>query len=234
MGSSLPSCVTSISASDQSFHTPPSKPWRRDRPGKVVTLGSMAGTGASSSDGEAKGSWGRGLRVAHRAVRREALCGHLGEKGRRLLAAAEARTVGWGGVERVGGITGLARPTIGRGRDEPGGAAFRARHPARATLAAPRARWPARGEWMARAHRGHGHAMSATAETAEAPGPRYSSVSRITKAWKEALIPTCVEFPSSPLGKGDRAPELMRGKARVASERQTTRNQSLSMRVGII
>ena len=53
------------------------------------------------------------------------------------------------------------------------------------------------------------------------------------RASNDRLIPTCVECNSSQVGKRDRAPELMRGKARVASERQTTRNESLSFRVGI-
>ena len=47
------------------------------------------------------------------------------------------------------------------------------------------------------------------------------------------MIPTCVECTSSRVGKRDRAPELMRGKARVASERQTTRHESYSLRVGM-
>jgi len=50
--------------------------------------------------------------------RYEALYPHLDEKERRLFAAAEARTVGWGGIKLVSEITGLARSTIGRGLDE--------------------------------------------------------------------------------------------------------------------
>ena len=50
--------------------------------------------------------------------RYEALYPHLDEKGRRLFAAAEARTVGWGGIKLVSEITGIARSTIGRGLDE--------------------------------------------------------------------------------------------------------------------
>ena len=50
--------------------------------------------------------------------RYEALYPHLDEKGRRLFAAAEARTVGWGGIKLVSEITGIARSTIRRGLDE--------------------------------------------------------------------------------------------------------------------
>ena len=50
--------------------------------------------------------------------RYEVLYLHLDEKGRRLFAAAEARTVGWGGIKLVSEITGIARSTIGRGLDE--------------------------------------------------------------------------------------------------------------------
>src|SRR6185436_2980649 len=39
----------------------------------------------------------------------------LDERGRRLLAAAEVRTAGWGGLAVVSRITGLARSTINRG-----------------------------------------------------------------------------------------------------------------------
>ncbi len=50
--------------------------------------------------------------------RYEALSPHLDEKARRLFAAAEARTLGWGGIKLVSEITGLARSTIGRGLEE--------------------------------------------------------------------------------------------------------------------
>ena len=50
--------------------------------------------------------------------RYEALHPHLDEKGRRLFAAAEARTLGWGGIKLVSEITGIARSTIGRGLAE--------------------------------------------------------------------------------------------------------------------
>ena len=42
----------------------------------------------------------------------------LDERGRRLFAAAEVRTAGWGGLAIVAGITGLARSTINRGEDD--------------------------------------------------------------------------------------------------------------------
>ena len=42
----------------------------------------------------------------------------LDERGRRLFAAAEVRTAGWGGLAIVSRITGLARSTINRGDDE--------------------------------------------------------------------------------------------------------------------
>jgi hypothetical protein len=42
----------------------------------------------------------------------------LDERGRRLFAAVEARTAGWGGLAAVARITGLALSTIGRGQDD--------------------------------------------------------------------------------------------------------------------
>jgi hypothetical protein len=42
----------------------------------------------------------------------------LDERGRRMLAAAEVRTAGWGGLAVVSRITGLARSTINRGEDD--------------------------------------------------------------------------------------------------------------------
>jgi Rhodopirellula transposase DDE domain len=47
--------------------------------------------------------------------RYEAMRPGLGERERRLLAAAEARTAGYGGVSAVARATGIARSTIGRG-----------------------------------------------------------------------------------------------------------------------
>ena len=40
---------------------------------------------------------------------------HLNEKQRRILAAAEARSLGYGGVQKISEFTGLSRPTIYRG-----------------------------------------------------------------------------------------------------------------------
>jgi len=45
----------------------------------------------------------------------EAMRGSLDERGRRLLAAAEARSAGYGGVSAVMRATGMARSTIDRG-----------------------------------------------------------------------------------------------------------------------
>jgi hypothetical protein len=42
----------------------------------------------------------------------------LDERGRRMFAAGEVRAAGWGGLEAVSRITGLARSTIGRGQKE--------------------------------------------------------------------------------------------------------------------
>ena len=42
----------------------------------------------------------------------------LDERGRRLFAAAEARTAGYGGISAVARATGVARSTIGRGLKE--------------------------------------------------------------------------------------------------------------------
>src|SRR5271169_2385403 len=39
----------------------------------------------------------------------------LDERGKRLFASGEVRAAGWGGLEAVHEITGLARSTIGRG-----------------------------------------------------------------------------------------------------------------------
>ena len=51
-------------------------------------------------------------------ARFETLSPHLDEKGRRLLAAFEARSVGYGGTSRVSEVTGMVRSTIGRGLKE--------------------------------------------------------------------------------------------------------------------
>jgi hypothetical protein len=45
----------------------------------------------------------------------KAMRGRLDERGRRLFAAAEARSAGYGGVSAVARATGIARSTIDRG-----------------------------------------------------------------------------------------------------------------------
>src|SRR6266699_1620346 len=58
--------------------------------------------------------------VDRQAIRRrwEAVGSKLDERGRRMFAAGEALVAGWGGLEAVSEITGLARSTIGRGKKE--------------------------------------------------------------------------------------------------------------------
>lgn len=51
-------------------------------------------------------------------ARFETLAPHLDERARRLFAATEARSAGWGGVAAVSEATGVARSTIGRGLAE--------------------------------------------------------------------------------------------------------------------
>ena len=48
----------------------------------------------------------------------ETIGSKLDERGRRLFAAGELRTAGWGGLAIVSTITGLARSTIDRGKDD--------------------------------------------------------------------------------------------------------------------
>ena len=48
----------------------------------------------------------------------DAVGSKLDERGQRLFAAVEARTAGWGGLAAVSKITGLARSTINRGKDD--------------------------------------------------------------------------------------------------------------------
>jgi hypothetical protein len=43
---------------------------------------------------------------------------HLNERGRRLFAATESNTAGYGGIAAVSRITGIAPSTIGRGRSD--------------------------------------------------------------------------------------------------------------------
>jgi hypothetical protein len=58
--------------------------------------------------------------IDRRAIRRrwDAVGSKLDERGRRLFAAGEVLTAGHGGLVAVSEITGLARSTIGRGRDD--------------------------------------------------------------------------------------------------------------------
>jgi hypothetical protein len=56
----------------------------------------------------------------------------LNERSRRLLAAAEAKTAGYGGVSAASRATGIARSTIGRGLkdlSDPGGLSGVVRRP---------------------------------------------------------------------------------------------------------
>lgn len=43
---------------------------------------------------------------------------HLNERQKRLMAAAQAKALGRGGVTIIAGVTGLARPTIIKGQKE--------------------------------------------------------------------------------------------------------------------
>ena len=52
------------------------------------------------------------------AERYERMQGALNERGRRLFAATEALSIGWGGVAIVARATGIAPSTIGRGKAE--------------------------------------------------------------------------------------------------------------------
>ena len=60
----------------------------------------------------------RDRRDRSRAIRKrwETVGSKLDERGGRVFAAGEVRAAGWGGLEAVSEITGLARSTIGRGR----------------------------------------------------------------------------------------------------------------------
>ncbi|MER9658050.1 hypothetical protein NKJ26_32370 [Mesorhizobium sp. M0152] len=54
-----------------------------------------------------------GIRYRWKTVGRK-----LDERGRRMFAAAEAGTAGWGGLAAVSLITGLAHSMINRGQDD--------------------------------------------------------------------------------------------------------------------
>ena len=51
-------------------------------------------------------------------LRWQAIGAKLDERGRRLFAAAEVTAAGYGGLDIVAEITGLARSTINRGQDD--------------------------------------------------------------------------------------------------------------------
>jgi hypothetical protein len=58
--------------------------------------------------------------IDEKAIRQrwETVGSKLDERGRRLFAAGEVRSAGWGGLAAVSKITGLARSTINRGEDD--------------------------------------------------------------------------------------------------------------------
>jgi hypothetical protein len=85
-------------------------------------------------------SWPDKLRAAQRGVQAPLTIGErfaavrrsLNERGRRLFAAAEARTAGHGGISASARATGVARSTIGRGLkdlDDPDGLSGAVRRP---------------------------------------------------------------------------------------------------------
>jgi len=51
-------------------------------------------------------------------ARVSAVLPYLNERQRRLFVAVEANAIGHGGVARLSRITGMSRPTIGRGQKE--------------------------------------------------------------------------------------------------------------------
>ena len=64
----------------------------------------------------------------------------LDERGRRLFAAAEARSAGYGGISAAAQATGVARSTIGRGLkdlDDPEGLSGVVRRPGSGTPIPP-------------------------------------------------------------------------------------------------
>ena len=61
---------------------------------------------------------GRHDRHASNSQRWASVGSKLDERGRRVFAAGEVRAAGWGGLEAVSEITGLARSTIGRGQKD--------------------------------------------------------------------------------------------------------------------
>ena len=65
-----------------------------------------------------RGSVGRMIDEDAIRQRWEAVGSRLDERGRRLFAACEVRSAGWGGLATVSRITRLARSTINRGEDD--------------------------------------------------------------------------------------------------------------------
>jgi hypothetical protein len=75
------------------------------RPGRIPDFGEQAYVGCMIDEGGIQYRW-------------NTVGSKLDERGRRLFAAAEVRTAGWGGLSVVSRITGLARSTINRGEDD--------------------------------------------------------------------------------------------------------------------
>ena len=75
------------------------------QPGGIPDLGEQAYVGCMIDEGAIRYRW-------------DTVGSKLDERGRRLFAAAEVRTAGWGGLAVVADITGLARSTINRGEDD--------------------------------------------------------------------------------------------------------------------
>ena len=75
------------------------------RAGRIPDFGEQAYAGCMIDEGGIQYRW-------------NTVGSKLDERGRRLFAAAEVRTAGWGGLSVVARITGLARSTINRGEDD--------------------------------------------------------------------------------------------------------------------
>src|ERR1700680_4710275 len=93
------------------------------RTGRTLTESQSAVLRRNDSGGGDSGTLRTGVGRSHdRRGRDSAAMGGGGvearRRGRRLLAAAEVRTAGWGGLAVVSKITGLARSTINRGEDD--------------------------------------------------------------------------------------------------------------------
>ena len=75
-------------------------------------------SGSGDSGGRRTGVVGRMIDEGAIRQRWEAIGSKLDKRGRRLFAAREVRSAGWGGLALVSKITGLARSTINRGEDD--------------------------------------------------------------------------------------------------------------------